>query len=344
MSYKGFQRFLHSTIFSLLVLLVLVGVLAGIAYFVTATYQKNPDFGGMVTLRQADMKLDPSEDSLQLTRGIILDHITSQMVLEPIATRCGWDCSYDEMVKSIDVRDRLSSQNSYIVIAHTGNAERSAKVAYELALSFLDFYRKQWNERGKLQTLACAERIDNFNQELCRLKKLKLRFQDHDELRPLNTEIEMTALNSQLVEAQNQFMKAYGNFISNMNAKRAELQLEYDMSKQIYSEDYVEVKNMKLRLDELARQCENIQKSFTSQSPNIYQMTVDSPKLEGVPNDVLYYYENVQTLQQMKLALMLNSLIEDKEKMLKQEQQNKTTLERLLANNSCDVFIREVSR
>ena len=41
---------------------------------------------------------------------------------------------------------------------------------------------------------------------------------------------------------------------------------------------------------------------------------------------------------------MLGSLIEEKEKMLEQEQQKKNTIERLLESNSCDVFIREMAR
>ena len=67
-------------------------------------------------------------------------------------------------------------------------------------------------------------------------------------------------------------------------------------------------------------------------------------RLTGLPNDILYFYDNVQTLQQLKLALMLGSLIEEKEKMLEQEQQKKNTIERLLESNSCDVFIREMAR
>ena len=49
-------------------------------------------------------------------------------------------------------------------------------------------------------------------------------------------------------------------------------------------------------------------------------------------------------MQQIKLALMLGSIIEDKEKMLEREQKKKNTIERLLDSNSCDVFIREVGR
>ncbi len=345
MSRKTLQRFLHSTFFSLIILLILVALLCYIAYSVTKTYQQEPDFGGMVTLRQADMNLDgTSTDTLHLTRDMILDHITSKDVLEPLAARYGWNVSYEEMLEAIDVKERLSSQNSYIVIANTRNAVRSSQMARALSLSFLESYRKKWVIQSKTQLTLCAERIQGLQNELCDLKKLKLRFQDQNELRPLNTEIEMTALNEQLVEAQNQFLTAYGAFISNLEAKRSALQLEYDLACQIYSKDNVMIKNLELQLSELNRQCIENRKKLAQQKPDLYRMTMNPSKLVDLPNDILYFYENVQTLQQLKLALMLNSLIEDKEKMLEQEQQKKNTIERLLSSNSCDVFIREVTR
>lgn len=345
MSRKTLQRFLHSTFFSLIVLLILVALLCYIAYSVTKTYQQEPDFGGMVTLRQADMNLNgTSTDTLHLTRDMILEHITSRDVLEPLAARHGWNVPYEEMLEAIDVKERLSSQNSYIVITNTRDAARSSLMARALSLSFLESYRKKWVIQSKTQLISCAERIKVLQKELCDLKKLKLRFQEQNELRPLNTEIEMTALNEQLVEAQNQFLAAYGAFISNMEAKRSELQLEYDLACQIYSKDNVAIRNLELQLSELNRQCVENRKKFAQQKPDLYRMTMTPSKLVGLPNDILYFYENVQTLQQLKLALMLNSLIEDKEKMLEQEQQKKNTIERLLSSNSCDVFIREVTR
>ena len=69
---------------------------------------------------------------------------------------------------------------------------------------------------------------------------------------------------------------------------------------------------------------------------------MEPKKLTGLPNDILYFYDNVQTLQQLKLSLMLKSLIEEKEKTLDKERKNKTTIKRLLDSDSCDVFIREV--
>ena len=345
MTQKSLQRFLHSTFFSLLVLVILVALLAYIAYSVTKTYQKEPDFGGMVTLRQADMDLDgTSADAPRLNRSMIYDYITSKKVLEPLAARLGWNVSYDDMIKSIDVKERLSSQNSYIIITNTRNAERSTKLAQGLALSFLASYQKKWAEYSKKELVLCEQRIKSYQHELCDLKKMKVHFQDKNELRLLNTEIEMKALNEQLVEAQNQFLSAYGGYISKLEEKRSELQLEYDLARQIYTDDDMEIKHMRLKLAELERQCIEKRKNLSKQKPDLYRMTMNPPKLENLPNDILYYYENVQTLQQLKLGLMLSSLIEDKENMLKQEQKKQKTIERLLGSNSCDVFIREGAR
>ena len=42
------KRILHSPLFSLVVLVILVGCLGYIAYSVTESYKIEPDFGGMV--------------------------------------------------------------------------------------------------------------------------------------------------------------------------------------------------------------------------------------------------------------------------------------------------------
>ncbi len=345
MAGRTLKRFFHSWFFSLLILLILVGALLHLARNVTETYHREPDFGGMVILRQADMKLDDtSVTSLRLTRDMILNYVTSREVLEPIAKHCGWNESFEEMQRAIDVKDRLSATNSFIVVADTKLMRRSVRLARELSLSFLEYYRKKWHEQSRNQLALCDERLAKLQQELCDLKKLNLRFQDKSDLRPLNTEIEMAALNEQLVEAQKQFLSAYGTYITGLEAKRAELQLEYDMARQIYTENALELKHMKLKLMELNRQCEVSRKRFSEQRPDIYRLTMNPQKLENTPNDIVYYYENIQTLQQLKLALMLGGLIDDKEAMLTKEQQKKNTIERLLSSNSCDVFIREVTQ
>ncbi len=345
MSNKTLKRFVHSWFFSLIILLILVAGLVYIARNVTETYHKEPDFGGMVILRQVDMKLNGmTNQSLRLTRTMILDYITAKDVLVPIAARCGWTIPYEDMLKKIDVKDRLASQNSFIIVADTQNIKRSNRLARELSISFLNYYRGKWEERSKMLLALCDEHLVKYGKELDELLKLNLQFQNKDELRPVNTDIEMTALNEQLVEAQNQFLTAYGAYISGMESKRMELQLEYDMARQIYTENNLELKHMKLKLDELTRQCTENRKKLSRQKPDLYRMTTTPQKLEGVPNDILYYYENVQTLQQLKLALMLDSLIKEKEALIDKEQQKKITIERLLSSNSCDVFIREVTQ
>ena len=341
-----FHRLFHSTWFSLLFLLVLVAGLATLAYYVTKSFQKEPDFGGMVTIRQADMEIDNvlPDGNLRLSRSMVLDYITNKDVLVPIARRYGWEVPYEEMVRAIDVKERLSAQNSYIIIANTRSMARSARVARALTLSFLDDYRKKWEVQSRKILAICAEKIAGYEKELVRLKKLKQRFQDKNELRPLNTEIEMKALNEQLVKAQSQFLTAYGAYVSRMEEKRSALQLELDMARQVYTDSDIEIRNMKRKLAELDRQCEQIREQLSRQKPDLYRMNMDPPKLTGLPNDVLYFYENIQTLQQIKLALMLGSIIEDKEKMLERELKKKNTIERLLDSNSCDVFIRGVGQ
>lgn len=345
MGRQKLYRILKSTGFSLFFLLVLIGTLAAVAYYVTETFQDEPDFGGMVTIRQSDMDIDStSAEANRLTRSMILEYIVNEKVLIPITRKYGWDIPYKEMVQSIDVKERLSSQNSYIIIVHTRNAERSMRVAVALTLDFLNDYGKKWEVRSRQALVVSAEKIKDYEKELCNLKKLRLRFQDRKELRPLNTEIEMKALNDQLVEAQNQFLTAYGAYVNRMEEKRSALQLELDLALQIHTEDDTEIKNTRRKLAEMERQCAKIQQQLSTQKPDLYRLTMDPPKLMGLPNDVLYFYENIQTLQQIKLALMLGSIIEEKEKMLEREQKKKNTIERLLDSNSCDVFIREVGR
>ena len=77
-----FHRLFHSTWFSLLFLLVLVAGLATLAYYVTKSFQKEPDFGGMVTIRQADMEIDNvlPDGNLRLSRSMVLDYITNKDV------------------------------------------------------------------------------------------------------------------------------------------------------------------------------------------------------------------------------------------------------------------------
>ena len=102
----------------------------------------------MVTIRQAEMDISSSEEN-RLTRAMVLDYITDKKVLLPIAQEYGWNVPYREMLQGIDVKERLSAQNSYIIIANTRNMERSTRIARALTLSFLEDYRKKWTIQSK---------------------------------------------------------------------------------------------------------------------------------------------------------------------------------------------------
>ena len=64
------KRILHSPLFSLVVLVILVGCLGYIAYSVTESYKIEPDFGGMVTIRQTSMG-GRNGDSMELSQSLI---------------------------------------------------------------------------------------------------------------------------------------------------------------------------------------------------------------------------------------------------------------------------------
>ena len=152
----------------------------------------------------------------------------------------------------------------------------------------------------------------------------------------------MEAINTQLVEAQKQFMTAYGNYITRMEEKRSDMQLKYDLARQIYTENDARLRNLKLQLDEMNRQCEIARQKFSQQKPDLYKMSLNPKPLTGLPSDILYFYDNIQTLQRLKLAMMLDSIIEEKTKILDNERRKKDTVERLIESHSSDVFIREV--
>lgn len=340
MKQQNLRKVLNSTGFSLLVLLILVLALAGTAYYVTMSVQQEPDFGGMITIRQADMDISSDSEQIRLTRDMIFEYITNRDVLFAAARQCGWNEEYNEMVKMIDVKERLASQNSYIIIVNTRNMERSKKMVRLLTLRFLENYQKQWKIQSQKGLLYMEQKIKMLKKELSELKILRERFQNKEELRPLNTEIEMKSLNEQLVAAQTQFLTAYGAYIAKMEEKRTELQLELRLALQNYTEKDSRVRIMRRKLAELERQCLEIKQKMDRQKPNLYRLTKEPEKLDGLPNDIIYFYDNVQSLQQIKLALMLGSIIEEKENALDREEKKKRTVERLIESNSSDVFIR----
>ena len=337
------RRAIRSRILAVVVLAVIVGIIY-VGFRVTETYEERPDFGGTVTLRQSDMDLDLGRQTLRLNRNMILAYVTDRAVLEPIAKRYGWNVNYETMLKAIEVRERLSTLRSFVIVVNTMNPERSQKIARALGLGFLERYRKDWAAKVRANTEVYQENISLYEQELAELKDARRVFQENKELHPVNSVAEMNAINSQLLEAQKQFLAAYGAYITRLEAKRAELQFRYDLARQVYTENDSRIKIMKLQLAESERQCEESRKKLAQQKPDLYKLTLNPKPLTGFPNDILYYYENIQTLQRIKLAMMLDSIIEEKEGMLEKERRKKSTVERLLDSNSCDVFIREAGR
>lgn len=340
--FKQFRKFIRHSWISVVLLIFVIAVIIYVAYQITEIYQQKPDFGGVVTLRQADMDLDFNGNTVRLTRAMIVRTITDRRILEPVAKRYGWDEPYAELVKNIDVRERLSSQRSFSVFVNTMNAERSSKVARALSLAFLEEYQKKWEESNKVNLARSAAKIKMYQKELDDLKNARHALQGVKELRPLGTPEEMTALNNQLLEAQKQFMAAYGAYISKMEEKRSEMQLQYDLARQIYTPNDAKLRVMRVQLAEMDRQCKEIRKNLSSQKPDLYRMTLNPKKLTGMPNDILYLYDNIQALQRLKLAMMLDSIIEDKTKQLEKERKKRDTVERLIETHTSDVFIREV--
>ena len=335
------KRILHSPLFSLVVLIILVACLGYIARSVTESYNAEPDFGGMITIRQTNLGFQDS-DALKLSNDFIYRYITSREVLLPIAEKYGWKTSYEDMCRNIQIRERLASQNSYILVVNSAVQQRSTKIARALAASFLQEYRKQWILQSKLYLKKSDENLVAEKNELKKLQQIAERFQTQGGLRPLNNAAELAALNNQLLAAQNQFMTAYGAYINRLEEKRFEVQLELNMAKLTATEEDSKIKILSRRLAEIEQMGAAARKQFLEQKPDLYRMTAEPVKLTGLPNDVLYLYDNIQTLQQLKLSLTIGTLIKEKEQTIEDELKRKNTIERMLDANSCDVFIREV--
>lgn len=336
-----FQRFLHSTFFSLLVLIALVAGIGYIAYNLTQTYKQEPDFGGMVTIRQAKM-INTLSDELVLTQDMIRKYITSPEVLAPIAARYEWNAPYEEMCERIEIRERLATHNSFIIVVNAGSPERSLSIARALASSFLQDYRAQWSARSREYLAESDSILASYNRDLEDLFRRRETFQDEDQLRPLNNEVEMRAINDQLVEAQKQFLAAYGAFVAGIEERRASAQMELELAQSTFTENDARVRMMRLRLDQLERRSEAVRSLMASQKPDLYRLTMDPEELVGLPDDIVYFYDNVQVLQRLKLSMMIDTLIEEKKKMISDELTNRDNIRRMLNSNSCDVFIREV--
>lgn len=341
------RQFRHSLLNKIVSAILLLLVIAGMiyaGYSIAETYREKTDFGGMVTLRQADMDLDWDDHSTRITRESIHSYITQEKVLKPVAQACRWNVPLAKMREAVDVKERLSSQRSFVILVNTMDVERSKQVARALSFAFLEFYRKAWSKKSREDLRTSDRKIDLYNHELSELLEARRNMQERKQLIPVNSVDEMKAVNDQLVEAQKQFLAAYSTYVTKMEGKRSELQLEYDLARQFSTDNNASLKKMKLQLDELDRQCSALRTKLAQQKPNLYRLSLKPQKLEGLPNDILYFYDNVQTLQQLKLVLMMDSIIEEKRSMLDKEKRKRTTIQRLLDSNSCDVFVREVSR
>ncbi len=342
MTRKSVKKFFSAPGYSAAAVLAATFVLLLSLYGVVRIFKPEVDVGGMVVLRQTDMGMDSlMTNGSRLSRSMILNYITSPEVIMPVAASCKWNVPYEQMAEAVDVKERLSTQNSYTIIVHTGKAELSGPIAKALAQRFLDYYRQKWSVAAEKHLKPSAELVTRMRAELDDLLNYRSVLRQRSDLKPLNTEIELQALNEQLLAAQEQFLTAYGAYISTIEAKRTEMQLEYDMACRLYTQDAPEIKIMRLKLKAMNRISAESREKFARQKPELYRMTLEPQKLTGLPNDVLYFYDNVQSLQQLKLALMIDSLIKDKEKMLEKEKQNIKVIERMLKNNTCDVSMRE---
>lgn len=339
---KTFRQFVRHSWLSISVFVLLIAAIIYSAFEITEKYKQMPDFGGIVTVRQGELDLDFNGDTLRLTRGMIMRSITDPKILLPVAKKYGWNEPYAELVKMIEVKERLSGQRSFSILVNTMNAQRSIKVTRALAEAFLNEYQKKWEAHNKINLLKCSAKIKMLEQEIRELKLNRQKMRKGKELLPISTEIEMEAINNQLVEAQKQFMTAYGAYISKMEEKRSEIQMQYNLAKQIYTENDARLLTLKLQLDGIDQLSRDLSAKLITQKPDLYKMTIKPKKLTGLPGDILYFYDNIQTLQQLKLAMMLDSIIEDKNKTLENERRKKDTVERLIETHSSDVFIREV--
>ncbi len=337
-----FRRVLNSTIVSALFLVIVIGGLAYIAYNVTESVQVKPDFGGIVTIRQANLGIGAEEDdATRLTLKMISDTVLARPIVESLANKYEWDLPYEEIVKCIDIKERLADQHSFVIMVNSKEAERSSAIAKDLGYYFLMEYHKKWKSISSAKLEVCQKEIEACNAEIIRLNDLKKRFKNSEGLQPLNTEIELMSINEQLLAAQTQFLTAFGAFIARLEQIRFDTEMALEVAKQENTERSPIVKNLQRKLEIITKQCNSNKELMKKHSPNIYQMEIDAPELVGVPTDIAFYYENIQRLQQLKLAILIDSIIKDKESQLSTEQKKKSTIERLLSSNSSDVFIRE---
>ena len=163
---KTFRQFVRHSWLSISVFVLLVAAIIYSAFEITETYKQMPDFGGIVTLRQGELDLDFNGDTLRLTRGMIMKTLTDPNVLLPVAKKHGWNEPYGELVKKIEVKERLSAQRSFSILVNTMNVKRSVKVTRALAEAFLNEYQKQCEAHNKINLMKSAENIKVLEQEI----------------------------------------------------------------------------------------------------------------------------------------------------------------------------------
>lgn len=301
------------------------------------------DFAGMFILRQTEYDTTGKQKIFpRLTKEILWKAITEQQNLLSVAEKHGWDIPYEEMLTQISVKERLSSRNSFLIHVDTGTPERSANIAKDLVFQFFNDYRTQWQNR-------CTEflnqekiKTEELKKEVQELKELKDEFSADSSLYISCNDFELASVNSQLSFLQQQFLSAYGAYITSLEEKYTELKIQRDLALQLYTEHDTTVKQFNRQLSELENKKELLRQRMKEQKPELYRLSLHPKKLTGLPENILYFYENIQELQRIKLFLIRKNLLEEKEGNLQKELQLMNTLQDLLDSNSCDIFFREV--
>jgi len=345
MSRKLLQKIFRSTWFSIIVLAILIGALITVAHSVIQSYQVVPDFGGMVTIRQSDTDGDSTSlDRIILTTGMIQQYITAEKNLLPVAAQYGWDIPYEKMVKQIEIQQKITAKNCFVISVNTGNLSRSRDIAEALTRKFIESYRQQWERINRQNLINCKKRVVAFENELKELLKVQQNLKFAVEVRAVKNDIELQALNEQLVAAQSNFFTAYCGYVSGLADKYNETKMELDIALKVSTPEDPKVKALSVYLDAMKNTIENFEKELNRQNPDVYSMKITPEKLYNMPPHVSFLYDNIQRLQQLKLSMLLPSIIQNKQQLLEAEQRKKSTLEHLLNSNSCDVFIREIGK
>lgn len=324
---------------------VFIGVVAILAHYCAEYYRPNIDFGGAVNIsRTVGRGNSITVEILPLSEDMILETITTPAVLDSLTKDYGWNVSQQEMLKSIEVKVNLSTYNNYVLVVNTHNPERSRAIALYLGQLFYDEYKQQWE-------IACQEYLNDTKEELKLLEKelegykaTQKKLKKEHELLPIDSELNLKDINSKLSRAQDQFLEAYREYFSRIDKMRSVLQLDIDLAQRVMSPDNIELIEMQQKLEELDKQSVELDENMLTQNPDIYRMAEEYPKITGLPNSVVYLYENIQILQKQKLSLILEGIIKDKEQLMKKQKQEVSTIKKLLESDSCDLQLRDIGK